>query len=135
MTRPADRRPAMPNPGTDRRRARVLIVDDNAGFRTLAGQLLTEYGFDVVAEAGDAMQALAEFARSHPSIVLLDVQLPDLNGFEVARLLAEQEEPPRVILTSTRDRSAYRRRLAELPACRFIPKAELSGSALSDLVS
>jgi DNA-binding NarL/FixJ family response regulator len=66
--------------------------------------------------------------------VLLDVQLPDLDGFEVAERLARGTEPPAVILTSSRSESTYRRRLAASAAVGFIPKDELSGEALAALV-
>jgi DNA-binding NarL/FixJ family response regulator len=65
-----------------------------------------------------------------PDVVLLDIQLPDIDGFEVARQLRDREHPPRVILTSSRSRSYYRRRLAENGAPAFVPKSELSGAAL-----
>ena len=123
-------------PGGDDRLVhhRVLIVDDDPAFRTVVRELLTCSGFDVVGEAGDAAEALAEFSRFRPTIVLADVQLPGPDGFEVARLLAEQDEPPKVVLTSNRDRSAYRRRLAGSPACGFIAKTDLAGPALSALI-
>ena len=123
-------------PGGDDRLAhgRVLIVDDDPAFRTVVRELLTRSGFDVVGEAGDAAEALAEFSRLRPTIVLVDVQLPGPDGFEVARRLAELDVPPKVVLTSNRDRSAYRRRLAGSPVCGFIAKADLAGPALSELI-
>jgi DNA-binding NarL/FixJ family response regulator len=124
-----------PPGGNDRlAHPRVLIVDDDPAFRTLVRELLTRSGFDVVGEAGDAAEALAEHSRSHPTIALVDVQLPGPDGFEVARRLAEQGVPPKVVLTSNRDRSAYRRRLAGSPVCGFIAKADLAGPALSELI-
>jgi DNA-binding NarL/FixJ family response regulator len=96
----------------------VLIVDDHAPFRALARALLQLDGFEVVGEAGDALSALDAVRRLQPNVVLLDIQLPDLDGFEVAR----------------RDRSAYRRRLAESSACGFIAKSDLSGAAVAALV-
>jgi DNA-binding NarL/FixJ family response regulator len=112
----------------------VLIVDDHAPFRALARALLQLEGFEVVGEAADARSALDEVGRLRPSVVLLDVQLPDLDGFEVARRLAHVGDPPAIVLVSSRDRSAYRRRLAESPARGFIPKSDLSGAAVAALV-
>jgi len=66
----------------------ALIVDDHAGFRRMARALLEADGFGVVGEAGDGETALIEAARLRPGLVLLDVQLPDLDGFEVAVRLA-----------------------------------------------
>ncbi len=113
---------------------RVLIVDDHAPFRSIARALLTAEGFEVVGEAGDGRSALEASRRLHPTVVLLDIQLPDLDGFEVARQLAADPGGPAVVLTSSRDSSSYRRRLAGSTARGFIPKAELSGAAVAALV-
>ena len=91
----------------------VLIVDDHDGFRALARALLSSEGFEVVGEAGDGASALRAVDQLGPDVVLLDVQLPDLDGFEVAARLAADEAPPAVVLVSTRHASSYRRRLAE----------------------
>jgi DNA-binding NarL/FixJ family response regulator len=111
----------------------VLIVDDHAAFRRSARALLEAEGFEVVGEAVDGASALIGAARLHPRLVLLDVQLPDLDGFEVAARLADSSDPPAVILTSTRSASSYRRRLASSPVLGFIAKADLSGDALAAL--
>jgi DNA-binding NarL/FixJ family response regulator len=113
---------------------RVLIVDDHAPFRSLARAVLQVEGFEVVGEAADGLSALEAARRLRPSVVLLDVQLPDLDGFEVARRLAADADPPAIVLVSSRDRMSYRRRLAESPARGFISKAELSGAAVAALV-
>jgi DNA-binding NarL/FixJ family response regulator len=113
----------------------VVIVDDHAGFRSAARALLEAEGFDVVGEAGDGASGLAAVGLLCPRVVLLDIQLPDIDGFEVAERLAGAGDPPVVVLVSTRGISAYRRRLARSPARGFISKSELSGSALSALVS
>jgi CheY-like chemotaxis protein len=113
----------------------VLIVDDHSGFRTFARALLEVDGFHVVGEAEDAASALAAASRLHPQVVVLDIQLPDLDGFEVAERLARADDPPAVVLVSTRGLSSYRRRLAGSSVRGFIPKSDLSGSALSALVS
>jgi DNA-binding NarL/FixJ family response regulator len=112
----------------------VLIVDDHAGFRSFARSLLEADGFEVVGEAEDGAAAIEAWLRLRPAIVLLDVQLPDTDGFDVAERLAEQADPPRVVLVSSRGESSYRRRLAATPARGFIPKHELTGAALSALV-
>jgi DNA-binding NarL/FixJ family response regulator len=112
----------------------VLIVDDHAPFRALARALLQLEGFEVVGEAADARSALDAVARLRPSVVVLDVQLPDLDGFEVARRLAQAGDSPAIVLVSSRDSSSYRRRLADSPARGFIPKGDLSGAAVAALV-
>jgi DNA-binding NarL/FixJ family response regulator len=113
----------------------VLIVDDHEEFRRMARALLEADGLRVVGEAADGASGIAEAVRLRPGIVLLDVQLPDIDGFEVAARLAANADPPAVVLTSSRARSAYRRRLAGTPALAFIPKHELSGQALAALVA
>lgn len=115
-------------------RPTVLIVDDHAGFRRMARRMLEEGGFSVVAEAGDAASALAAVAEHRPQLVLLDVQLPDLDGLAVAEALAEGDDPPIVVLTSSRNASDYGSRLVRSPARGFVPKAELSGLALTELL-
>ena len=116
-------------------RPTVVIVDDHAGFRSSARALLEAEGFDVIGEAGDGASALALVDLLRPRIMLLDIQLPDIDGFDVAERLARAGDPPAVVLVSTRGVSAYRRRLARSPASGFISKSELSGNALSTLVS
>jgi DNA-binding NarL/FixJ family response regulator len=111
----------------------VLIVDDHAEFRRSARALLEAEGFEVVGEAADGASAVIGAARLHPRLVLLDIQLPDLDGFEVAARLADSSDPPAVILTSTRSASSYRRRLATTTVLGFITKADLSGEALAAL--
>jgi DNA-binding NarL/FixJ family response regulator len=113
---------------------RVLIVDDHPPFRELARTLLQRAGFTVVGDAGDGAAAVDASRRLRPDVVLVDVQLPDTDGFEVARTLADQDQPPVVVLTSSRDSTAYRRRLASSSARGFIAKADLTGAALSALI-
>ncbi len=116
-------------------RRTLLIVDDHATFRSFARAVLEASGFDVVGEAVDGASAIEEAGRLNPTVVLLDVQLPDLDGFAVAeRLAATGGGGPAVVLISSRDASSYRRRLAHSPARGFIPKSELSGAAVAALV-
>jgi DNA-binding NarL/FixJ family response regulator len=109
----------------------VLIVDDHADFRAFARALLAAGGFDVVGEAADGAGALAEARTLKPDVVLLDIQLPDIDGFAVCDELAADEGAPAIVLTSSREASTYRRRLGESRARGFIPKAELSAPALA----
>ena len=111
----------------------ILIVDDHAGFRVQARALLEADGFVVVGEAGDGSSGLAEARRLRPDLVLVDIGLPDVEGFDVARVLAADGPPPFVVLTSSREASAYGPRLFSSPALGFIPKDELSGEAIRAL--
>jgi DNA-binding NarL/FixJ family response regulator len=116
-------------------RPTLLIVDDHAGFRASARALLEAEGFDVIGEAADGAQALRAVAELQPEIVLLDIQLPGLDGIEVAEQLAGGADPPVVVLVSSRDAAAYGPRLRESAVRGFIPKGALSGEALAALVS
>jgi DNA-binding NarL/FixJ family response regulator len=115
-------------------RPTVLIVDDHDGFRESARALLETEGFTVVGDAADGTAAVAAARRLRPDVVLLDVQLPDLDGFAVAGLLAALDEPPRVVLISSRDAAAYGPRFDTAPVCGFLAKRELSGASLAALV-
>jgi DNA-binding NarL/FixJ family response regulator len=116
-------------------RPTVLIVDDHAAFRASARALLQAEGFDVVGEAANGAAAVEAVAVLRPEIVLLDIQLPDLDGLTVAEQLAGAPDPPTVVLISSRDAAAYGPRLQATPARGFIPKRELSGEALAALTS
>jgi CheY-like chemotaxis protein len=116
-------------------RRTVLIVDDDAEFRQLARRLLDRGGYEVVGEADDAARALGARTALRPDIVLLDVQLPDLDGFALAEILAADEDPPIVVLISSRDRGAYRVRLAATTARAFLAKGELSLRTFDQAIS
>jgi CheY-like chemotaxis protein len=112
----------------------LLLVDDHAMFRTHARALLESGGFVVVGEAATGADAL-EAARSlQPDVMLLDVMLPDIDGFTVCARLAQQPAPPIVILTSSRAASTYRRRLLGSAARGFIAKSDLTAPCLAALV-
>jgi DNA-binding NarL/FixJ family response regulator len=112
----------------------VLIVDDHPSFRASARMLLESEGFDVVGEAQDGRSALTAIRELLPQVVLLDVQLPDINGFDVATQLRANGSMPMVVFTSSRDVDDLGP-LADVPCVRgFIPKSELSGAALEALL-
>ena len=115
-------------------RSTVLIVDDHEDFRDSARALLEAEGFEVIGEASDGTEALAAVAALRPSIVLLDIQLPGVDGFSVAEQIAEISYPPVVVLISSRDAAAYGPRLVQTSARGFLPKSALSGEALAALV-
>lgn len=111
---------------------RVLIVDDHAGFRSLARALLEMDGFEVVGEAADAAGTLPAVAQSRPDIVLLDVQLPDGSGLDLAAEIAR--DGAAVVLVSSHDAADFGARIQSSGARGFIPKSRLSGAAVSALV-
>ena len=112
----------------------VLIVDDHSGFRASARRMREASGYAVVGEAPDGEAAIAAAGTRMPDLVLLDVQLPDLDGFEVAARLQALERSPAVVLTSSRDRADFGDAVAESPVRGFIANAELSCRALAELV-
>jgi len=113
----------------------ILIVDDHAGFRLQARALLEADGFSVVGEAADGASGLLAARSLRPDLLLLDIGLPDLEGFEVADQLAVDGPPPLVVLTSSRQASEYGPRLASSRVLGFIPKEDLSGSAIRALAN
>lgn len=113
----------------------ILIVDDHASFRTIARTLLEVEGFDVVGDAADGEAAVAETLRLAPDVVLLDVGLPDVNGFEVVERLRERGSASAVVLTSSRDAADFGSLVAESGARGFVAKADLSGEAIRRLVA
>jgi len=115
-------------------RSTVLIVDDHEGFRSSASALLEAEGFTVIGRVAGGGGVLAAVERLRPDVVLLDVQLPDLDGFAVAERLARITDPPRVVLISSRDAASYGARVCAASACGFLAKRELSGASLAALV-
>ena len=108
----------------------VLIVDDHATFRASARLLLESEGFDVIGEAEDGQAAIEKSVELAPDLVLLDVQLPDIDGFEVASRVTRIEAAPVVILISSRDGRDFGELVASSGARGFVPKNELSGDVL-----
>ena len=115
-------------------RTTVVIVDDHEQFRASARAMLESEGFAVVGEAQNAEEALDAVMRLRPDILLLDIQLPDLDGFEVAQRIAAGADRPATVLMSSRSAATYAVQLASTPACGFIAKVDLSGTALAALV-
>jgi CheY-like chemotaxis protein len=111
----------------------VLIVDDHPTFRLTARLLLESEGYTVVGEAGDGANAIRAARDLRPELILLDVQLPDIDGFDVASRLLDGEDEPVVILTSSRDGADFGPLIERSGARGFIPKAELSGERVRAL--
>jgi DNA-binding NarL/FixJ family response regulator len=113
---------------------RVLVVDDHPSFRRCVRALLTSEGFDVVGEAEDGESALGLATELSPDLVLLDIQLPDISGFEVVSRLHETNPELEIVLVSSRDQDAYGSALGASGARGFITKGDLSGPALARLL-
>lgn len=116
-------------------RRSVLIVDDHAGFRSWARTLLEMQGYTVVGDAEDGAAAIAAARALRPDVVLLDIRLPDIDGFEVTRQLAREGIETRVVLVSSRDAKDYGAALECSGAQGFIAKAELSAAALEAVLA
>lgn len=113
---------------------RVLIVDDHEIFRSTAKRLLESAGYVVVGEAGTARQAIEQCSLLSPDVVLLDVQLPDGDGFTVAQTLDAQSQKPAVVLVSSREASDYGSLIDRAPTAGFIYKPDLSKQTLQALL-
>jgi DNA-binding NarL/FixJ family response regulator len=114
----------------------VLIVDDHPSFRASARAMLESEGFEVVGEAEDGASAIEAVRALAPAVVILDVQLPDMTGFDVcAALNSGNGSTPEIILVSSRDVSDYGELVTASCACGFVPKGELSGELLADILS
>jgi DNA-binding NarL/FixJ family response regulator len=113
----------------------ILIVDDHAAFRFVARQLLEAEGFAVVGEAGTGRSAIAAADELQPDVVLLDIGLPDIEGFAVAEQLSTSRGRPLIALTASRDEATYGPRIAENPAAGFVHKDGLSGAAIRTLIA
>jgi DNA-binding NarL/FixJ family response regulator len=113
----------------------ILIVDDHPSFRASARVVLESEGFNVVGEAADGASALQECFRLRPQVVLLDVQLPDIDGFDVCARIMAHVEHPLVIMTSSRDACDFGPLVSTSGACGFVPKAELSGERVQELLA
>jgi DNA-binding NarL/FixJ family response regulator len=112
----------------------VLIVDDHPGFRGWARAVLQAEGFGVVGEAADGAAAIQAASALRPDVVLLDIQLPDMNGFEVAERLRGNGAGGTVVLISSRDAADYGTRVSDSPVAGFLAKADLTGAALQALL-
>lgn len=112
----------------------ALIVDDHAAFRAAARGLLELEGYTVVAEADTGEAAVARAIALGPDLVLLDLYLPDMSGFEVAERLAAARVRSRIVLTSNRDASQVAPRARRSSAQGFIPKEDMSAESLRELL-
>lgn len=110
--------------------AKVLIVDDHADFRSTARLLLESEGLEVVGEAPDGKSALLAAALLKPDVILLDVNLPDLDGFAVAERICASGAAATVVLTSSRSPADFGPLVGRCGAQGFIAKDDLSGAAL-----
>src|SRR3954465_11373727 len=108
----------------------LMMVDDHRSFRDAARRVLERAGFEIVGEAVDGESALVAIRGLRPDIVLLDVQLPGISGFEVASRLTEGGDPPMIVMTSSREAAHFGPLVGQSGARGFVHKPDLSGSAI-----
>jgi DNA-binding NarL/FixJ family response regulator len=112
----------------------VVIVDDHPVFRQSARRMLEADGYEVVGEAADGASGIAAVQALKPDVVLLDVQLPDIDGFDVAARLTAPDDAPIVVITSSRDGSDFGPLVTRSGALGFLPKGELCGEAIDRML-
>lgn len=113
---------------------RILVVDDDVEFGTAASHLLVASGYDVVGQPGTAAGGLSAALALRPDVVLLDISLPDGNGFDVAKQLTELESPAALIMISSREGAALWAAACESGARGFLPKSKFSVSSIRALL-
>jgi DNA-binding NarL/FixJ family response regulator len=113
----------------------IVIVDDHADFRAQATELLEAAGYEVVGSCPDGRSALNAISALRPDVVLLDIQLPDIDGFELMAQVDILSGSTTVVLISTREVADYGGRVARSGAAGFITKAELSAYSLAQAVA
>ena len=115
---------------------RFLVVDDSRSFLEAARRLLEREGLTIAGVASSCSEALQEARALRPDVVLVDISLGEESGFDVARRLAEDDRAggPTVILISTHSEADFADLIAESPAAGFLPKSELSASAIRKIL-
>ncbi len=107
----------------------ILVVDDHAAFRRGLRALLESEGFVGVGEAETGQMAVDAAMALEPDLVIVDIGLPDVDGFAVVRELAARGSRAAIVLTSSRDAASFGARLASAAAA-FVPKDELGADAI-----
>jgi DNA-binding NarL/FixJ family response regulator len=113
----------------------LFIVDDHRSFREAARRVLETAGFNVVGEAADGESALDAIGQLRPDVVLLDVALPGIDGFEVASRLTTNGNAPAIVMTSSREGEDFGPRIEQSGARGFVHKADLSGPAIDAVLA
>ena len=115
---------------------RSLLVDDNARFLVAARELLEREGIDVVGVASTIAEAVRVAGELRPDVCLVDIDLGDESGFDLARQLAEQDgHAQRVVLISAYPERDFADMIADSPAIGFVPKPELSAARIGAVLA
>lgn len=113
---------------------RVLIVDDQLPFRE-ASRMVVELsdGFEVIAEATTGLEAVELASTLRPDLVLMDVQMPGIDGIEATRRICAIDDPPVVIVMSTHESGDYDSAAVAAGALGFLPKSQFGMSTLTEM--
>ena len=115
---------------------RSLLVDDSSRFLAAARELLEREGIEVVGVASTIEDAVRLADALRPDVCLVDIDLGDESGFDLARRLAEPRRPaPRVILISAYPERDFADMIADSPAVGFLPKPELSAARIRAMLA
>jgi DNA-binding NarL/FixJ family response regulator len=115
-----------------RMRVRCLIVDDSPLFLEGATDLLEREGLEIVGVASNSAEAIRLVEELRPDVILVDIDLGDEDGFELARRLGENAPRSKVIFVSTHSEQDLAQLIATSPAIGFVSKARLSAEAIRD---
>jgi DNA-binding NarL/FixJ family response regulator len=113
---------------------RVLIVDDQLPFRE-ASRMVVDMtdGFEVVGEAQNGLEALDLVAELGPDLVLMDVQMPGIDGIETTRRISALPDPPAVVVMSTHESGDYVGMAVAAGAIGFVPKSQFGFDTLAEM--
>lgn len=115
---------------------RVLLVDDNENFiETLAGYIKTFPAVEIVGKAGSGEEAVKLSSKLKPDLVLMDIQMPGLSGFETTRLLKSTENPPRILLLSFNSNPLYKSESIKAGADGYLEKSDINSGLLRKITS
>ena len=116
-------------------RRSVLIVDDDTSFRQVAVRIIRSWGHDIVGQAGSVDEALLRTSELRPDTVVVDIGLPDGDGFDLTRRLMGSPWRLRVLVISSDGDAANELVAARAGACGFFPKADISGPQFRQAVA
>jgi DNA-binding NarL/FixJ family response regulator len=113
-------------PETGSTRIRVLVVDDSAvTSQTISNFLQRQESVEVVGTAADGAQAVEQARRLQPDLILMDVQMPGMNGLEATSIILRESPSVHIVMVTVNDTPELREAAKESGACQFIPKTQL----------
>jgi DNA-binding NarL/FixJ family response regulator len=108
------------------RQISVLVVDDHASIRQVVSEVLSaQEGLQVIGEAADGLEAVDMVARLHPTVVVMDIAMPRLNGLDAARQIMQDFPETRVLILTMHENRQYVREIAKLHVAGCVLKREV----------